>query len=123
MIKAKTPEEFASMQERIKEQHQVLYDRRYKSTMLPADHPDRGKRMSFSEVYTATGIENKARSDAREVEIAASPYAMDRHIPWRMLPPNDRLRIEEKRRHWEDERLRLEALQAKVLEKQNGTSV
>src|SRR5712672_443290 len=118
MIKAKTPEEFASMQERIKEQHQVLYDRRYKSTMLPADHPDRGKRMSFSEVYTATGVENKAAYEAREVEIAASPYYMDRHIPWSMLPPGDRLRVEEKRRHWEDERLQLESFQAKVLEYQ-----
>ena len=121
MLKAKTKEEFDALQVRIAEQETKR--REVKSPFLPEGHPDRGKRVSFNDAYAETSKENEARSEAREIEVAASPYAMDRHIPWVMLPPNDRLRIEEKRKHFEDERLRLEAFQAKVLEKQNGTSV
>ncbi len=123
MLKARTKEEFDALQVRIAEQEAKR--REVKSSLPPRNQWVKSREpVSFNEVYTATDIENKAISDAREVEIAASPYAMDRHIPWAMLPPNDPLRIEEKRKHFEDERLRLEALQAKVLEYQNnGTSV
>ena len=122
MLKARTKEEFDRMQIAIAEQEAKR--REVKSSLPPRNQWVKSREpVSFNEVYTATDAENQAISDAREIEIAASPYAFGRHVPWAMLPPNDRLKIEEKRKHWEDERLRLEALQTKVLEYQNGTSV
>jgi hypothetical protein len=116
MFKAKSKEEFDKLQASIAEQETKR--REIKSSLPPrSEWVTKREPVSFNDVYVETSKDNQSAYDAREVEIAANHPIQ---IPWSMLPPNDRLRIEEKRKHWEDERLQLEALQAKVLEYQNN---
>ena len=116
MLTAKSKEEFDRKQAYWAEQNA-------KRRQAPSSLPPRSEwvtsrePVSFNDMYVETAKDNQAAYDAREVEIAANHPI---RIPWSMLPPNDRLRIEEKRKHWEDERLQLEALQAKVTEYQNN---